>query len=431
MLTSKGLAALPQGAWATDPGPRRAGVLQARKLKNGAIAYYFRYTSSTGHRERVPIGLDIPLKQARSRAADLSARYQAGSVDLKEALAAEAQERDRRANAAAADAKAKASATLGALLTAYVAQMQRDGKASARAVSNAFDRHIKVRWPDLWATPAQDIETNDFVVVLNGLIEDQKRREAAKLRSYLIAAYNEAARARHDPAVSEDLRRLSITANPARDLAAIRGASVPRDRALSVSELQAYWRRAKRLKGVPGAVLRFHVLTGGQRIEQLCRLKVDDIQSDDRTMRMSDKKGRRHVPRSYRTPLLDAAFSAIEVMNPQLGPYVFTCSNGIRPASYGYLSDHMKMILKDMAEAGELPGGPATPGDLRRTIETRLAALSISSDVRGQLQSHGLGGVQSRHYDRHDYLDEKRDALEKLLALMEGKSKQPRSQRRH
>jgi len=30
-----------------------------------------------------------------------------------------------------------------------------------------------------------------------------------------------------------------------------------------------------------------------------------------------------------------------------------------------------------------------------------LAAMGVSSDVRAQLQSHGLGGVQSRHYDRH------------------------------
>jgi hypothetical protein len=41
-----------------------------------------------------------------------------------------------------------------------------------------------------------------------------------------------------------------------------------------------------------------------------------------------------------------------------------------------------------------------------------LAGLGVSSDVRAQLQSHGLGGVQTRHYDRHDYMAEKRQALE-------------------
>lgn len=51
--------------------------------------------------------------------------------------------------------------------------------------------------------------------------------------------------------------------------------------------------------------------------------------------------------------------------------------------------------------------------DLRRTAETHMAALGISSDVRAQIQSHGLGGIQARHYDRHDYMPEKRAALEK------------------
>jgi len=32
--------------------------------------------------------------------------------------------------------------------------------------------------------------------------------------------------------------------------------------------------------------------------------------------------------------------------------------------------------------------------DLRRTAETMLASLKVSSDVRAQLQSHGLGGIQ-------------------------------------
>src|SRR3546814_12175090 len=59
-----------------------------------------------------------------------------------------------------------------------------------------------------------------------------------------------------------------------------------------------------------------------------------------------------------------------------------------------------------------------TPGDLRRTVEARLAAVGIGQDVRARLQTHGLGGVQQRHYDRHDYLDEVRAALETLHSLL-------------
>ena len=73
-------------------------------------------------------------------------------------------------------------------------------------------------------------------------------------------------------------------------------------------------------------------------------------------------------------------------------------------------------IEKAMEAAGELQRGPFSMRDLRRSAETRMAALGISSDVCAQIQSHGLGGIQARHYDRHDYMGEKRAALE-LLAL--------------
>ncbi len=54
---------------------------------------------------------------------------------------------------------------------------------------------------------------------------------------------------------------------------------------------------------------------------------------------------------------------------------------------------------------------PFRLSDIRRTAETLLAGLGVSSDVRAQLQSHGLGGIQARHYDRHSYMAEKRSAL--------------------
>jgi hypothetical protein len=53
-----------------------------------------------------------------------------------------------------------------------------------------------------------------------------------------------------------------------------------------------------------------------------------------------------------------------------------------------------------------------------------LAANGISREVRGQLQSHGLTGVQARHYDGHDYMREKRDALELLLNVLEYSDRQ-------
>ena len=56
---------------------------------------------------------------------------------------------------------------------------------------------------------------------------------------------------------------------------------------------------------------------------------------------------------------------------------------------------------------------------IRSGIETMLASVGVPQDIRGRLQSHGIAGVQARHYDGHDYLPEKKKALETLYKLLE------------
>lgn len=56
---------------------------------------------------------------------------------------------------------------------------------------------------------------------------------------------------------------------------------------------------------------------------------------------------------------------------------------------------------------------------IRSGVETLLASVKINKDDRGRLQSHGISGVQNRHYDGYSYMDEKRHALETLFNLLE------------
>ena len=54
---------------------------------------------------------------------------------------------------------------------------------------------------------------------------------------------------------------------------------------------------------------------------------------------------------------------------------------------------------------------PPSPHDLRRTVETRLAALRIPKEIRDRVLNHVSSDVGSKHYNLHDYADEKRRAL--------------------
>ncbi|MCY1542418.1 hypothetical protein D9M68_781640 [compost metagenome] len=56
---------------------------------------------------------------------------------------------------------------------------------------------------------------------------------------------------------------------------------------------------------------------------------------------------------------------------------------------------------------------------IRSGVETLLASARVSSEIRGRLQSHGVAGVQARHYDGHDYMTEKLEALKKLYQQLQ------------
>ena len=73
-----------------------------------------------------------------------------------------------------------------------------------------------------------------------------------------------------------------------------------------------------------------------------------------------------------------------------------------------------------MLAAGEFERGAFSRRDLRRTAETHMTALGVSSDVRAQIQSHGSGGIQAHHHDRHDYIPEKRAALMLWVQRLKG-----------
>jgi integrase len=102
------------------------------------------------------------------------------------------------------------------------------------------------------------------------------------------------------------------------------------------------------------------------------------------------------------------------------GPHLFTLTSGASGTDYSGLFKRVGAIVDAMLAADELPGGRFTVGDLRRTVETRLADAGVSIETRARLQSHGLGGVQARYYNMHDYLVETRAALETLHRLLTG-----------
>ncbi|MBA2483093.1 MAG: integrase family protein [Nitrosomonas sp.] len=318
--------------------------------------------------------------------------------------------------------KAASSSTFGDLMNAYCDFLESHGKKSARSVRNAIYKDIKEAFSKIWKKPASTIDLDDCIAIVGCLVDEQKPRQADKLRSYIRTAFSEAINARGDVNMPQSMRNLAIKFNPARELRKVKGSNNAKDRALTLREFRAYWGHVKALPEPSRSLAMLHTLTGGQRQQQLARVTIDDIDHDGRFIKIIDYKGRRSEPRLHIIPLLLEALEAIERLTGT-GRFIFSCDGGLKPVHIGFINDIVKKIRVQMEKLGQLEKGYFTAGTIRATIETRLAAkpYRVSSDVLSQLLSHGLGGVQARHYQHHDFFDEKLETLQMLHRMVEGK----------
>lgn len=414
------------GSWLSESLGRGRGSLV---IKGGA--WYFRHTTASGKREIIPIGLypTTSARLARERAGDLAsqAREVLGG-DLKADAARQESERLEAEAAAKLAAERLAKHTFSAMLTLYTDHLEHQGKeASAREVRSLFRRNIEEGVPDLAALPACNVTSDHIAGLLRRIARDQKRgRTAAKLRAYLMAAFRLAMQAKYLPDAPADLIAFGVTANPVDAVPPLNEYNRAREHALTQADLSALWEYLRDDESLAGRALSLVLLSGGQRVRQLLRLELKHVDLDAGTITLFDTKGRRSTPRVHIVPLAADGLQLVDTLvkrAKELESHWLFTSEGDAPITAETVSAYASKVAA-MLKADDKISEPFLGSDLRRTIETRLAARGVSKDVRAQLQSHGLGGVQARHYDRHDYMDEKRRAVELVESLLGGTSEE-------
>ena len=430
-LTVNGLRTKWSGKdlWRSDGGARGAGRLVARVMQDG-VAFYFQYFVPNQGKEvkrSFPLGdydeagkRGLSLTQARDRAAKLARLYRDGITDL-HAHFERQRESEERARFAEEEAARRAAedakrGTLRQLLEVYVGHLDKHGKQSARDVRSIFNVHVLDAAPDIAERKATEVTADQFVALISTLTEAGKGRTAAKLRSYLRAAYSLAISSKTDPAAPLILRSFGIETNPVAGVGArvLSKYNRARKRVLDASEMGAFLRRVEALHdGAQKDVLRLLLFLGGQRPMQLLRVTPADIDLKAGTVTLYDGKGSRREPRRHVLPLIKEAAEILErrLQWANAGIPLFSTDDRSR-MRHETLSVVVNEISAEMLKAREAREDFELR-DLRRTAETMLASLKVPSDVRAQLLSHGLGGVQNRHYDHHDYALEKKQALER------------------
>ena len=233
-----------------------------------------------------------------------------------------------------------------------------------------------------------DIDRRDVLDVIDSVVDRGSPIAASRLHAHLHRLFR------------WSVGRGIIKSNPMADMPRP-ASSVKRDRVLTDDELAAVWKAAEQLDSPFGIAFRLLILTGARR-EEIGRLRWSEIDGTeivldgDRT-----KNGNPH-----HIPLSTAAASLIGSWHHvALCEFVFT-SNGRGPiVAWSLAKDRIDAMIRI---------APWRIHDLRRTVATGLQKLKTPLQVTEAVLGHnsgsraGIVGV----YQRHDYADEKRTALE-------------------
>jgi len=355
---------------------------------------------------RITIGKcsDWAIEAARKEARRLQGLVDQG-IDPREVKKARKKAREM----AKKEAEAIKQYTLKALLDTYTDHLDAKGKSkTAAGVRSVVKVHLTEADLDLSEKPARQVTPHDIAGLIRRITEKGKGRTAGIFRSSLAAAYSCGRRAPFDGTLPGAFISFNIETNPVDPIPTI--PVLARNRTLNRTELKSYIESLG--DDTVDLALRLALYSGGQRMAQLLRAEVTDWTSETRTLRLMDTKGKRTEPREHLLPLAPVAASIVDELVKRAENVKTTFlfpSNTLKTSIHNSIPGPRVTKIADTIGGG----GPFDLRDIRRTCETMLAGLGISRDIRAQLLSHGISGVQAVHYDRYAYTKEKRAALVK------------------
>lgn len=272
-----------------------------------------------------------------------------------------------------------------------------------------LNRYVLPRWRD---RDFLAIQRTDVTALLDD-VEDASGARQADVALMVVRAIMNWQAARIDDYVPPIVRGMR------------RDKATPRDRVLSDDEIRLIWPLAV-AGGSFGALVRLGLLTA-QRREVLASMRWQDVDND----------GVWHIPTTDDRAKGDGGNlklpkAALDIVRAQKriegNPFVFPGRgeghfNGWSPCKRRFDGKVMEAMREAAVERGEDPDEVAplprwTIHDLRRTARSIMAKAGVREFVAERVLGHAVPGVQGI-YDRHDYVDEKGDALAKLAARID------------
>jgi integrase len=337
----------------------------ARCWDSGAITYSIRYRTPNG-RKRLTIGTHGNVTPDEARRI---AKQRAGEI------------------AGGADPQAVrvvSGKTVSIVWDEYSARVLKF-KRSANDQRGAFERLVR---PKIGDRSIYDLRRSDMTKMLDKIADDNGAVMADRMLAYLSAAFRWQ-QVRDDNFVSPIISGMARTSTK----------TLARERTLTDDEIRKIWKATK--QGAFGALVRFLLLTAARRSEAA---EMTHSEMDGTTWILPATRNK--VKAELVRPLSKDAYAILSDMKDKSG-FVFAIDG--KPLT-GF-SSRKKSLDKECGVTDW------RIHDLRRTARSLLSRAGVSSDIAELCLGHVLPGIRAT-YDRHAYMDEKREAFEKLAKLV-------------
>ena len=399
-LVATRVATLPPGTY-TDPG--QTGLqLRVREKRGGASRTWLLRFKFKGEETRILLGHfpQTSLDAARGEARRLRELADQG-IDPRRARSRRRERHPALASSSAPTRDADRH-TVDFMVSEFVERYLRPHRKTPEWAVGILNRDVLPKWK---GRDARTITPSEVIECLDAIVERGAPVLANRTASLLSQLFR------------FGIQRRIVEQNPVQLLMRPGGKEKPRERTLTDEELTAYL-------ADPRACTRFerlsHVITllllTGQRRGELAAARWAEVDLQARTWTIPDensKTGRGHV-----VPLSDWAVEEFAALKREAegSPWVLPAPDRQHHIEPKQLSRSLAKCLERFQKRGI---GAFTLHDLRRTCRTGLSRLKVEPHVAERVLNHvqpGVAGV----YDRHAYLVEKREALEKWAAHLSG-----------
>jgi integrase len=363
---------------------------------SGSKTFFLSYTSpEDGKRKQVALGRfpKMSLREARLKAAEVRAEVDEGkdpAIEKRQIITKRIEQRSL--------------GSLSDLIDLYAADLEVDGKRTAKEVRRIKGKDIP---STLLARPAHLVSKDDILDILTPIAQRGAKVHSDNVRAYLRAAFELGLHAEGMTRWRGKAPKFGMQHNPVATVRKSINRKARGQRALSPTEIQELW-HTELLTAPMHLALKF-LLATGQRVEEVLHASWDEFDATQMlwTIPGQRRKTRGKTSEPHLVPMTDFHLGLLDDVRNTTSheKYLFPARGGDVPRRY----DSLTHAVRGFIHASNMQS--FSPRDLRRTFKTQAGSLGISLEMRNRLQGHAMTDVGSAHYDRWNYLPEKRQAM--------------------